>query len=59
MDETFVRLFCPDCRKTWERKPADLPAHSAEFECDGCAAEGRTAEFTRTEHDLAVLKQFQ
>lgn len=59
MDQTFVRLSCPECRKTWERPPGELPAHGAEFECDACAAAGRTAEFTRTEHDLAVLKQFQ
>lgn len=59
MDETFVRLLCPDCQKTWERNPSQLPAHTERFECDGCDAERRTAEFTRTDRDLDVLKQFQ
>lgn len=59
MNETFVRLLCPGCQKSWERKPSDLPAHTAAFECDGCETERRTAEFTRTDHDLDVLKQFQ
>ncbi len=59
MNETFVRLFCPDCRKTWERKPTELPNHDAAFTCDGCEAERRTAEFARTDRDLDVLKQFQ
>ncbi|MDL5362360.1 hypothetical protein [Halalkalicoccus sp. NIPERK01] len=59
MNETFVRLLCPECRKTWERKPGDLPAHTEAFACDGCGTERRTAEFTRTDRDLDVLKQFQ
>lgn len=59
MNETFVRLLCPDCQKTWERNPNQLPAHTDRFACDGCEAEYRTAEFTRTDRDLDVLKQFQ
>lgn len=59
MNETFVRLLCPECQKTWERKPSELPAHTEQFGCDNCATERRTAEFTRTDHDLDVLKQFQ
>ena len=59
MNETFVRLLCPECQKTWEQKPKELPAHTEQLACDGCTAERRTAEFARTDHDLNVLKQFQ
>ncbi len=58
MDETFVRLACPDCRTTWERPPGKLPAYDAAFECHDCENEQRLAEFARTDHDLEVLKQF-
>lgn len=58
MDETFVRLACPECRTTWERPPNELPTHDAVFGCRNCGNERRLAEFTRTDHDLAVLKQF-
>lgn len=58
MDETFVRLVCPDCRTTWKRPPDELPAHDQGFKCPNCENEQRLAEFTRTDHDLAVLKQF-
>lgn len=59
MDETFVRLVCPGCQTTWKRPPAELPTHDREFTCRDCETERRLAEFTRTDHDLAVLKQFQ
>lgn len=59
MNETFVRLLCPECGKSWERKPKQLPAHTDQFVCDSCEAERRTAEFARTDRDLNVLKQFQ
>jgi hypothetical protein len=59
MDETFVRLVCPDCQTAWKRPPGTLPTHDQTFACHDCEAERRLAEFTRTDHDLAVLKQFQ
>lgn len=59
MNETYVRLVCPECGKDWEEGPDDLPAHDAMFHCPNCHATRRTAEFTRTEKDLDTLKQFQ
>jgi len=58
MNETYVRLVCPECEKDWESSPADLPAHDEEFTCPECGTVRRTAEFTRTERDLETLKQF-
>jgi transposase-like protein len=59
MVETFVRLVCPECTKSWEETPSDLPHHRANFTCSACGATRRLAEFTRTERDLETLKQFQ
>jgi len=56
MEETFVRLTCPECSKAWESSPGDLPGARADFECPGCRATRATAEFMRTEHDLETLK---
>ncbi|MFB6297999.1 MAG: hypothetical protein ABEH56_05730 [Salinirussus sp.] len=58
MEETYVRLLCPDCRKDWESSPDELPAASAEYRCPDCGASRRLAEFMRTEHDLQTLKNF-
>lgn len=59
MNETYVRLVCPECGKDWEETPDDLPSHDATFNCPNCHASRRTAEFARTEKDLETLKQFQ
>ncbi len=59
MNETYVRLVCPECSKDWEESPDDLPPHDEMFHCPNCHAGRRTAEFTRTERDLETLKQFQ
>lgn len=59
MNETYVRLVCPECGKDWEESPDDLPSHDETFNCPNCHATRRTAEFTRTERDLETLKQFQ
>ena len=58
MKEAHVRLLCPECRKNWEAKPADLPEHDRMFHCPNCHATRRLAEFTRTDRDLQTLKQF-
>ncbi|WP_135828820.1 DUF7836 family putative zinc-binding protein [Halorussus halobius] len=58
MNETYVRLVCPECDKDWESSPDDLPTHDEEFTCPQCGVVRRTAEFTRTERDLETLKQF-
>jgi len=59
MNETYVRLVCPECDKDWEASPDDLPTPDEEFACPDCGTERRTAEFTRTERDLETLKQFK
>jgi len=58
MEETYVRLLCPECGKAWEASPGELPGPAESFDCPGCRATRRTAEFTRTDHDLETLKQF-
>lgn len=57
MEETYVRLLCPACGKTWEAAPGDLPDPMATFRCPQCHATRRTAEFTRTDRDLETLKR--
>jgi len=58
MEETYVRLLCPDCRKEWEASPDALPEPKSEYSCPDCETSRRLAEFMRTEHDLQTLKQF-
>lgn len=57
MKEAQVRLVCPECRKDWSTTPRELPAHNAMFHCPNCHATRYLAEFTRTDRDLATLKQ--
>jgi predicted RNA-binding Zn-ribbon protein involved in translation (DUF1610 family) len=57
MEETYVRLLCPECGKDWESPPAELPTPKAMFHCPNCHASRRTAEFTRTERDLETLQK--
>lgn len=57
MEETYVRLLCPECDKAWEASPGDLPEASQTFHCPNCHASRRTSEFTRTDRDLETLKQ--
>ena len=56
--ETYVRLLCPECGKSWQDSPNELPAPARTFHCPGCHASRRLSEFARTEHDLQNLKQF-
>jgi predicted RNA-binding Zn-ribbon protein involved in translation (DUF1610 family) len=56
MDETFVRLVCPECTKEWQRQPGGLPASDRTFQCPNCQTGRQMAEFTRTEHDLRTLQ---
>lgn len=58
MEETYVRLLCPSCKKDWQSAPGGLPAADDTHECPDCGTSRTTAEFTRTEHDLRTLKQF-
>jgi len=57
MEETYVRLLCPECTKDWESVPSELPASHESFRCPDCGVERLTAEFMRTEHDLRALKR--
>lgn len=57
MEETYVRLLCPECGKAWEASPGDLPEPNQTFHCPNCHASRPTAEFTRTDKDLDTLKQ--
>lgn len=59
MNEAYVRLLCPECNKSWERGPGDLPRHDRNFSCPRCHATRRTAEFMRTERDLETLKRLE
>lgn len=57
--EAFVQLSCPECSKTWEMTPSDLPTPDANYECPTCHTTRRTSEFLRTNRDLEILKQLQ
>lgn len=57
--EAFVQLLCPECNKSWERTPSDLPDHDEQFSCPDCDATRRTAEFARTDRDLETLKRLE
>ena len=56
MEETTVQLLCPECTKTWQVPPGELPEAADLFHCPNCHASRRTAEFTRTDRDLQTLK---
>ena len=57
--EAFVQLSCPECSKTWEETPSDLPAPDDNYGCPACDASARTSEFLHTNRDLETLKQLQ
>ena len=57
MEETQVRLLCPECGKNWQTDPTGLPATDENFHCPNCHASRRLSEFLRTEHDLRTVKQ--
>jgi len=57
MEETYIRLLCPECKKGWESAPGELPESHRTFHCPNCHASRPLAEFMRTEHDLRTLKQ--
>jgi ssDNA-binding Zn-finger/Zn-ribbon topoisomerase 1 len=56
MDKVSVQLLCPECDKTWESTPDDLPDLRASFYCPNCHATRRTAEFMRTDRDLETVQ---
>lgn len=58
MEETYVRLLCPACRKQWESSPGSLPDPVRTFDCPGCQVSRPLSEFARTEHDLRTMKRF-
>lgn len=57
MDETHIRLVCPECGKNWQTNPSSLPESDKNYHCPNCHASRRTAEFMRTEHDLRTLQK--
>jgi len=57
MDETQVRLLCPECGKNWQASPAGLPKSDGTFHCPNCYTSRRMSEFMRTEHDLRTLQE--
>lgn len=57
MQEAYAELTCPDCEKLWEETATDVPAPKESFTCPSCGSQHRTAEFARTERDLAVLRE--
>jgi len=59
MEEAYVRLLCPECKKDWESKPTELPDASAMYHCPNCHASRHTSEFMRTGHDLQTLQRLQ
>jgi len=57
MEEAYVRLVCPECRKEWESTPRDLPAPDELFTCPDCDEQRRLSEFMRTDRDLETLRE--
>jgi len=57
--EAYVQLLCPECQKSWEMTPSELPQHDENYSCPGCHATRRTAVFMRTERDLENLKRLE
>ncbi|WP_263019456.1 DUF7836 family putative zinc-binding protein [Natronobiforma cellulositropha] len=57
MEEATVRLLCPECTKSWQAPPGELPVAAGVFHCPNCHASRRTSEFMRTDRDLRTLKQ--
>lgn len=57
MDEAFVQLLCPECTKSWEANPTELPQVRETYRCPDCNHTRQTAEFMRTERDLETLKR--
>lgn len=55
--ETFVRLLCPECGKSWQKTPSELPDATKTFHCPGCHASRRLSEFARTDRDLENIKK--
>jgi DNA-directed RNA polymerase subunit RPC12/RpoP len=58
MVETYVRLLCAECGKSWQESPNALPEPGRMFHCPGCHNSRRLSEFARTGHDLETLKTF-
>lgn len=58
MSEAWIQLRCPECQKSWEANPSDLPAPGTKFDCKRCGGRRPTAEFMRTKRDLDILEQF-
>jgi hypothetical protein len=59
MEEAYVRLLCPACRKEWESDPSNLPPAEDSFDCPDCAERRPLAEFLRTEHELRTLQELR
>jgi hypothetical protein len=59
MEEAYVRLLCPACRKEWESDPSALPPAEDGFDCPDCAEHRPLSEFLRTEHDLRTLQELR
>ena len=57
MDQTSVKLLCPECTKSWQSPPGELAAPATMFHCPNCHASRRLSEFMRTDRDLRTLKQ--
>lgn len=57
MDQTQVRLVCPECGKNWQTSPNELPESNKNFHCPNCYMSRRLSEFMRTEHDLRTLQE--
>jgi predicted RNA-binding Zn-ribbon protein involved in translation (DUF1610 family) len=59
MEEAYVRLLCPECRKEWESSPSELPAAETDFACPDCGESRPLSEFLRTEQDLQTLQELR
>lgn len=58
MQEAFVDVKCPNCEKTWEEQPHDLPEPDTDFECPACGERRYLSEFMDSKRDLEVVETF-
>ncbi|WP_459192755.1 DUF7836 family putative zinc-binding protein [Halosimplex sp. J119] len=58
MQEAWIQLRCPDCDEQWEANPADLHSPDEAFTCEGCDGTRPLSEFTKTQRDFEILRDF-
>jgi hypothetical protein len=59
MHEAWISLQCPDCGRTWEANPSDLPEPESSFVCAGCHSRHPIPEFMKTTRSFEIYSSLQ